>query len=242
VSNDLTGEKTGKGSLASNEPLPVNGKTQADEGQPTEERETLYAGRGSLRVIAGVFFFITVLMMRRQHYARFIAYYADVGILCSAICFLGPLGVLRVLSTGSFGKACKYGLPLGAIFPAIWALSFVSGHTALPGFNAFASSGAVVKFIATVGLVGYGPIIEELLFRGYCYSRLKTRYGLLWATLVSNLAFTIVHPLASIGMFTRIFVRGLVCTWAYQKSGTIWGNIIAHAMINVPGIFFIWLV
>jgi membrane protease YdiL (CAAX protease family) len=75
------------------------------------------------------------------------------------------------------------------------------------------------------------PICEEILFRYYYYGTLKYRYGLIVGVIVSNLLFIGVHvyhphPLA-------IVFQGLLYTYLYEKSNSIWTSIIVHSSNNI---------
>ncbi len=53
-----------------------------------------------------------------------------------------------------------------------------------------------------------GPIIEEIFFRGFCYTALKKKWGVACALVVSALFFAGIHM--SLFAFFPVFVLGLV--------------------------------
>ncbi len=240
MNDNRSSEKESEDFAGSHEqPQAIDRKTLPEEGQLNEDQEAGGDRKGSPHVMVGIFFLVTALTATRQHYSRFMGFYVSVGVFCAAMCFLGYKCTFRILSTGRFGRVCKYGLSLGAIFPALTMFVYVTRHIKPPEFDVFAASGVLLKLFTTLDTVGIGPITEELLFRGFFYSTLRTRYGVFPAALLSSLFFAMAHP---VGMEALIFhfIRGLIFTWAYQKSGSIWGGIVAHSMNNVPGFLFIW--
>jgi len=163
------------------------------------------------------------------------------ALVCMAVCFLGVRHSFRIIDTGNTKKALSYGVGIGVIFPAIVLLSYFGGqHVLPPEYGVFASSGVFGKLLVSLFVAGIGPIIEELLFRGFFYSMLRTRFGVAWATLLSSLLFAGMHPLG-IAKLISTFLRGLVFAWAYQKSRSIWGSVIAHVMNNATYILLFCL-
>jgi membrane protease YdiL (CAAX protease family) len=230
----------------------LDSRTETETGGPggTEEGNEADGGRqvsvskdDACAIKGGYFlglFLVTTMLSVRRISPALVMYCGGLALFCAAICFLGLRRAFRFLSTAGIGRACKYGLPLGAVFPTILMLSLAARHTLPAGYSAFGTFGVFGKLLLCFNVAGVWPIGEELLFRGYLYSMLRTRCRVLWATLLSNLLFAFIYPL-SVGVLIGAFVRGLIFTWAYQKSGSVWGSILAHSMSNLPDAFFICL-
>lgn len=93
------------------------------------------------------------------------------------------------------------------------------------------SNGTALQFALVVVLGGlFVPFAEELLFRGVLYGWLR-RWGVVLATVVSALVFGLFHvaPLIVIGAA----VIGALNAVLYEKSGSIWPAVVAHAANNV---------
>ncbi len=74
------------------------------------------------------------------------------------------------------------------------------------------------------------PLAEETFFRGFLFPGLRNRFGTLRAALASSFLFAALHfNIGSIVPFTAI---GLLLTWAYVVSGSIWMAIGAHFAFN----------
>jgi membrane protease YdiL (CAAX protease family) len=141
------------------------------------------------------------------------------------------------MSTGSLTKACKYGIGLGVIPVAVSFIDYSSSAPVGATPSVFANYSFAGKLLVVIHMTLLVPILEELWFRGFIYPSLRDRYGIFWAALISNALFGILH-LPGIIMLIIAFVRGLVFTWTYQKSGTVWGAIIAHCINNIPATVF----
>lgn len=75
------------------------------------------------------------------------------------------------------------------------------------------------------------PLWEEVFFRGFIHNVLRNRLGLWGALIVSSLLFGLFHliPLQILGAF----ILGLFLAWLYERSGSLWVAIYAHALNNL---------
>jgi membrane protease YdiL (CAAX protease family) len=90
--------------------------------------------------------------------------------------------------------------------------------------------GAIKLFnIAVIGVVG--PLIEELFFRGFLLAALLRPLGPGRAALVSSVIFSAGH--VNIGVMVPFFVSGLLLSWLYLKTRSIWPGFTAHAAQNL---------
>lgn len=88
-------------------------------------------------------------------------------------------------------------------------------------------------------LIGYGllvPIVEELLYRGLIYNRLKVSFGRHSSLVISAIIFAMVHGNWVQGLYGLIC--GLVFVWLYEFFGTIFVPILAHMTLNISSLFF----
>jgi membrane protease YdiL (CAAX protease family) len=86
---------------------------------------------------------------------------------------------------------------------------------------------ALIILFAAVAFAA--PIAEELFFRGYLYAALKGKVGrhAIW---LSSLLFTALHSYLIQG--PAVFLLALCLTLFYEKRGSLWGNVVAHASLN----------
>lgn len=76
------------------------------------------------------------------------------------------------------------------------------------------------------------PIIEELVFRGVLFNRLKIRTGLIVAMLVSSFLFAIGHEFGGI---ISAFVFGMCMCIIYYKTDNILLTMTIHSLNNLIG-------
>lgn len=108
----------------------------------------------------------------------------------------------------------------------------VSGDSSNPqqGLADTATSGSIVQFALLIALGGLlTPFGEELLFRGTLYTWLR-RWGLVLATLVSAVVFGVFHGFNVV--LPAAVVLGILNAVLYERSGSIWPAVTAHAVNN----------
>ena len=96
-------------------------------------------------------------------------------------------------------------------------------------------------YLMLLGTVVLAPLTEECVFRGLIFRNLwKT--SAIAAYLVSMAAFSAVHIVSYIGVdsplhlvlaFLQYLPAGVWLAWCYTKSGSIFGPIVMHAIINL---------
>jgi membrane protease YdiL (CAAX protease family) len=92
---------------------------------------------------------------------------------------------------------------------------------------------SVVVVVLAVALIVFGAAFaEEVFFRGFFFSGLRVRYSLWPAALISGGLFGLMHaptgPLAAI----PLAVLGVALAWLYERTGSLWLCVIAHAINN----------
>ncbi len=83
--------------------------------------------------------------------------------------------------------------------------------------------------IAGVGIAG--PLIEEVFFRGFLLAALVQPLGPLRAAVVSSAVFSVAH--ASLAVVIPLFFIGLLLSWLYLRTGSLWPPFAAHAAQNL---------
>ena len=96
-------------------------------------------------------------------------------------------------------------------------------------------------YLMLLGTVVLAPLTEECVFRGLIFRNLwKT--SAIAAYLVSMAAFSAVHIVSYIGVYSPLHLvlaflqylpAGVWLAWCYTKSGSIFGPIVMHAIINL---------
>ena len=103
------------------------------------------------------------------------------------------------------------------------------------GFNNVVSS--MDRIITFVALVILAPLMEELIFRGYLYSRLRGKMSALPAIILVSVLFGVMHGQWNVGIV--VGVMSVVLCIAREMTGTIYAGILMHMIRN--GIAFYML-
>ena len=93
-------------------------------------------------------------------------------------------------------------------------------------------------------VVGVGPLVEELLFRGVLLSALLRRWHVGWAVVLSSLVFALIHlPGLQFQWYAlpALTLLALTLAWLRLHSASIWPAILAHATNNLLGVI-VWFV
>jgi membrane protease YdiL (CAAX protease family) len=92
-------------------------------------------------------------------------------------------------------------------------------------------------FIAAVIVA---PIVEEIFFRGFLFQGFRKRYGWVPALLLSSAIFAAAHlDLASL---IPTFILGLILTYMYHHSNSLWPGIILHFLINGTSTLLVYII
>ncbi len=90
-----------------------------------------------------------------------------------------------------------------------------------------------------LSLVVVAPLAEEILFRGYLYTRLRRAFSVIGAALLVSVLFAAVHLQFETGKpllwaaALDTFVLSLVLVYLREKTGNIWAGVGVHALKNL---------
>ncbi len=84
------------------------------------------------------------------------------------------------------------------------------------------------------------PAVEELIFRGIIYNRLKKMTGLMMAAVISSFMFGVFHLNWIQAPFA--FVIGMLAVFIYEKYQTIFASILFHGLSNMFSILMMFWV
>ena len=98
--------------------------------------------------------------------------------------------------------------------------------------NAVSADMPVVRIIAALIIA---PIIEELVFRGIFFFKLRFAFPRVIAILISAIVFGIAHFNLVQGVYAALL--GVVFAFIYDKTGELWTAIIAHMAANTFAFF-----
>ena len=90
--------------------------------------------------------------------------------------------------------------------------------------------------ITAIVIAGWVPFVEEVFFRGFIFSGLAVRYGILAGGVISAAVFSVAH--LSLGSLLPVFVTGILFAWLYHRTKSVWAPMSAHAGQNLIALSF----
>lgn len=103
--------------------------------------------------------------------------------------------------------------------------------------NSYTNSSANIMqgdyVISLLSVVIVAPIVEEVIFRGLIYTRLKNGIPLILSAIIASVVFGIIHGTIIWAMYTFLF--SLILIWVFEKFQSLFANIILHMAFNAMG-------
>lgn len=169
----------------------------------------------------------------------------------------------RLLRPAGVGLAAGFGLApsrrdlgtLAAVLFAVlalgqaggWGIDFTARALGISShwtewFEAdLAWGGRLVVGVTLLDVVALTPLFEELLFRGLLFATLRRGLGVPAAAVASAAVFALAHGYGTLG-FASVFWSACLWAWAYEKTGSLWPCIGAHAVDNLGASLSVLLV
>lgn len=89
-------------------------------------------------------------------------------------------------------------------------------------------------------LVVLAPIVEEVLFRGYLYSKTRRYLGMVASSLIVSAVFGALHGQWNVGIV--VFAMSVVCCFIREKiTGTIWASVLTHMLRNGLAFYILYV-
>ncbi len=103
------------------------------------------------------------------------------------------------------------------------------------------------RLIAFITLVVVAPVAEEIIFRGWLYGKLRTRFsdvtsdkvGMILSILLVSLLFGIVHLQWNVGV--NVFAMSIVLCSLREITGTIYAGILLHMLKNGVAFYALYI-
>lgn len=86
-------------------------------------------------------------------------------------------------------------------------------------------------FLQVAATAVAAPVVEELLFRGLIFKRMRDSLKFVPAALLSSLIFGLVH--ANALQFAYAFILGLLLAYVYEQFKTVWAPVLFHSGANL---------
>ena len=95
------------------------------------------------------------------------------------------------------------------------------------------------KILAALALVVAGPILEEVIYRGLIYGKLRKNHSLITSILTISILFGFLHGQWNVGV--DVFALSVVACLMRETTGTIYAGIILHVLKNTIAFYFLFM-
>ncbi len=123
-----------------------------------------------------------------------------------------------------------FSIMIGFLFVLITVLvpSFNANQAQSNDFTTPATG--VAAELSLFALVIVPAVLEEVVFRGFMFSAMATRWGTVGGAVASSALFALAHGQWNAIVYT--FVLGLLLCLMYRRLGSIWPGMLLHAINN----------
>lgn len=93
----------------------------------------------------------------------------------------------------------------------------------------------LIAAVTGIFAISFGPLMEELFFRGFLYPTLARRLGVVAAVALTAAPFALIHGLQlgfAWGLLLIIFLVGFVLTVVRARTGSVAASFIVHVAYN----------
>ncbi len=109
-------------------------------------------------------------------------------------------------------------------FPTSWIDEYVESTSSI-------SNETSISALLMIGIAI--PIVEEVVFRGLCYTRLRRGLPMLAAMLINSWCFGLVHGTVIWTIYASLF--GFILCWLFEKYRSLAACILLHCGFNLFG-------
>jgi membrane protease YdiL (CAAX protease family) len=134
---------------------------------------------------------------------------------------IGAIGVAVVAATADMIVTLGYGFARSA---------FHQSPHVQAGFASYRFGSTTDAILGAFTLCVVAPFAEETIFRGFLFNALAARMRLPFAYLIAATAFAAIH--LDIVIAPALVVSGLILTFVYRRTGSIYASMITHGIGN----------
>lgn len=164
-------------------------------------------------------------------------------VIISGLLTIGVVVLIFVCSKKNVTKALRLQpFHAGAVLPIVMMglsfnvltgliLSFIP-EEAMSGYEQSSTAMFTGNFwVMVFGTVIVAPLVEEIIFRGLIYTRMKQGMSAIVAALLTSALFGVAHGQWVWMLYT--FVFGLILIWVFERTKSLIANILLHFSYNL---------
>ncbi len=98
------------------------------------------------------------------------------------------------------------------------------------------------RLIALIAIAVIPPIIEEIIFRGWLYQKLRrniNKFSVFFSILIVSAFFGLMHGQWNVGV--GVFAMSVISCLIRELTGTIYGSILLHMIANFVAFYFVFI-
>lgn len=153
------------------------------------------------------------------------------------------LGFRELLTWTDIGLA-----PVAYVVATLLAMGLTMLFGVFPWFNAMEAQntgftvlmGGGERVIAFIVLVVLAPFVEEVIFRGWLYGKMRSRLSAPLSIILVSLLFGLLHFQWNVGV--NVFALSVVLCVLREITGTIWAGILTHMLKNGIAFYLLYVV
>jgi len=144
--------------------------------------------------------------------------------------------------TGVMGYIAALPILACVLFSTMWVIEATGYNPPVqPVVEMFLNQdSAKILIYMTVFVSIFGPLAEEIFFRGFMYKALRGRFGVKLSLIVVAALFALLH--ADIVAFAPILVLGITLGFLYERTGSLIASFTVHIMHNTATISIVFLI
>ena len=96
------------------------------------------------------------------------------------------------------------------------------------------------RLLAFISIVIITPIVEEIIFRGLFYGKLREKLNFPLSALIVSLVFAIAHGQWNVGI--NVFALSLVLCSLREITGTTYAGILTHMLKNGIAFYLLYII
>mgnify|MGYP001345493792 CR=1 FL=1 len=148
----------------------------------------------------------------------------------------------RNISTGIFAYVLILPGLLLILALSMWVVNLV-GYTPPPQpiFDVLMKEEETrALFFLTIFISVFGPVVEEIFFRGFMYTAIKKHLGMVGAAFLSACIFSLLHT--NVIGFLPIMALGVALAYLYERTGSLVASMAVHITHNSVILIFVFFV
>ncbi|MBF0215559.1 MAG: CPBP family intramembrane metalloprotease [Candidatus Omnitrophica bacterium] len=175
--------------------------------------------------VSVIFYYVIVKYRQKPEDLGISIKRSELNLLYGAIGYIAllPVVILIIMATYIFIRVINYVPPVQPIVQV-----FLDENS------------AGVLWSSVIFAAFFGPLAEELFFRGFMYPALRKKFGILGGVFITSGVFSLLH-FHAVG-FLPILALGVLLTYIYEKTGSIFTPIAIHIFHNIAMVVMVFMV